>query len=167
LIHVLGALNGEADVSDAGPLVETRRRLRGEGIDDDLSVRLRPGLRIRRGKTIEVVRVKAASEVHDDSRTSALAEYWEDPVGRRGALGPLYGSPIDCHRFYVEGDPSTPSIKFNDEIDGGLAVYDLLAAGPKRYRELRSTLDPQQLRLLNRLYLAGLVETTGEETRGV
>jgi hypothetical protein len=158
LIQVLG--NGGSGGVASGPLSDARRRFAGEGIADESVVRLREGVSVRESRTLEVVRVKAASEVEADAaKIERMARYWEDPVTASDAMGPLYPSPIACHKFYFEGDTHSAPVKFHDAIDGGLAIFDRLrGAQTVAYGDLRTSLDERQMRLLNRLCVAGFVD---------
>ncbi len=159
LIHVLGVDLGKGDAQAVeGPLFETRRRFRGEDLGDSEHLRFREDVSLREGKTIEVVRVKSASEAFSDEARRTMERYWKDPVAHADVMPPLYASPRPCHRFCLE-DPAVPAIKFRDEIEGGVELFRRLRGRSESFGSLRSNLSERQLVLLNRLCLAGFIET--------
>jgi 2-polyprenyl-6-methoxyphenol hydroxylase-like FAD-dependent oxidoreductase len=87
----------------------------------------------------------------------APGEYWVDPVGSGDRLLPLVPF-APCHRFSRHGQPGSATVPFVDRHEHGLALYALLAQGPRDYGSLKASLLPSQERLLERLLKAELVE---------
>ena len=149
----------QADALDAdGPLVTSRRAARSSLYEDQVTVRLAPGVRARRSKTVEVIRRVKQSAQPDAGKALAArtARYWDNPTAGSAESGPLYPAPLPCYRFCRDGDADESSLKFYDE-DGGLELEQLLRNGVQ-YASLREKLSGPQSLLLARMRRLGFVQ---------
>ena len=78
LFYVLTNGSGDPeDLGQAGAASKAIRRFAGEGLRGEVVPRLRDGVSVREGLTVEVVRVKASSEGgEDDQAAEGLARFW-------------------------------------------------------------------------------------------
>jgi flavin-dependent dehydrogenase len=157
LIHVITRGSDRLDgLRENGAVMQSLRRLMAAEPRDDMVLRLRPGVVIRRSMTL-----RASSDTLPDPW--AHGAYWLDPLNNGKEVAPIYSKPAPCFRFQKLCSES-PRIQFFDETSGRRLVETL---GENRsYGELRSELTSQQWNLLLRLIAADLIEAQARDVKG-
>ncbi|GIG59601.1 hypothetical protein Lfu02_39730 [Longispora fulva] len=156
LLRVMTDVNGtQEDLDIDGPYMRAYAQADpGEPKPDDV-LRTAPAVNVREGMALGIPGFKGFVppwELPTEER-AAIASYWRDPIENGDAIVSPLAEAIGCHRFTL-GDIEIRSFA---DLDGGYALWELLAAGPVRYSDLREQIAEPQAQFLKLLLRARMV----------
>ncbi len=151
-----------ADLDQQGPFVRAQAVALSAEPEDDELVALAPDVELRETLGVEVPGFKGfvpamPSEIAEGTKRG-ITQYWVDPLVHGDATRSPHEEPLRCHRFEFRGRPEGVGVRSVEARDGGVALYELLARGPRTWGALKRELTEPQARLLKRLLVAKLLE---------
>lgn len=161
LLHVLTKTTDDLAALDTmGPLARKIDAITRDKPDPTDVLRLRPDVELRASHAIQVVRSSVAAQKNDVEQRAS--KFWMDPSSLKAGDW-IYDEPIACHRLGL-GEEGGLSVRFMNETDGGLELYERLRTGAV-YAELLASATPAQKLLLHRIWRAGMLERAADGFR--
>jgi flavin-dependent dehydrogenase len=156
LLHVLTKTTDDIQrLDNNGPLARKIDAIRQDRPAADATIRLRPEVELRESQAVQVVRATVSAQKHDVEQRAT--RFWQDPDSLNGGDW-IYDAPVPCHRLVFRDGGEGLSVRFMNDSDDGLRLYERLREGVN-YGQVSAEATPAQQLLLHRIWRAGMLET--------
>ncbi len=143
-----------ADIGADGPLLDVLSQLAPATLGGDELLQLGDDVDVRPSAGLSTGKVKATVPAGVPV-PSAYSTYWQDPVGNRELVEPLFAAPETCFRF-VKRDGAPSGVKLGKADDPKGELVAMLRQGV-RHAEIEPRLNGGQKRALRKLAHLGML----------